>query len=125
MKTQYTICWTDVPVTDLDRAAAFYSAVLDQEIKVQEEEGMKMAMYFSGDEHGNFCLAEVEGRQPGSSGPVIYFSVEGRLEDAISKVESNGGKVLKKKESIAPYGFRALIEDSEGNGVALHSMADS
>jgi predicted enzyme related to lactoylglutathione lyase len=30
--------------------------------------------------------------------------------------------VLKAKHSIAPNGFRAVIADSEGNRIALHSM---
>ncbi len=28
MSVRHTICWDDIPVTDLDRALAFYSAVL-------------------------------------------------------------------------------------------------
>jgi predicted enzyme related to lactoylglutathione lyase len=124
MKTLYTICWTDIPVTDLNRAAAFYGAVLAQDIQVIKEGDMEMAMYYSGEEHGNFCLAETEDRQPGSSGPLIYLSAEGRLDDAISKVEMSGGKVLQGKHQIGPYGFRALITDSEGNGIALHSMKE-
>lgn len=125
MNTRNTVCWTDIPVTDLGRAVTFYAAVLDQDIKKQEGEGYEMAMFFSEKEHGDFCLAPLENRKPGSNGPLIYLSVEGRLEDAISQVEPNGGKILHKKEKIGPYGFRALIEDSEGNGLALHSMEDS
>jgi hypothetical protein len=33
----------------------------------------------------------------------------------------NGGKILNAKHQIGPYGFRAVIQDSEGNQIALHS----
>jgi len=30
--------------------------------------------------------------------------------------------VLSARHSIAPFGFRAIVLDSEGNRIALHSM---
>ena len=41
---------------------------------------------------------------------------------ALNAVESHGGKVLSAMHSIEPFGFRAIVLDSEGNRVALHSM---
>jgi hypothetical protein len=52
---------------------------------------------------------------------LIYLNCDGRLDAAIAAVEANGGKVLKPKHPIGPYGFRAVILDSEGNRLALHS----
>ncbi len=43
------------------------------------------------------------------------------FDEAISAVESRGGKVLQPKHQIGPHGFRAVDLDSEGNRVALHS----
>jgi len=37
-------------------------------------------------------------------------------------VEKNGGKILKPKHQIGEHGFRAVVSDSEGNRVALHSL---
>ncbi|HEV3149059.1 MAG TPA: hypothetical protein VGZ24_10465 [Chthoniobacterales bacterium] len=36
---------------------------------------------------------------------------------------ANGGKVLQDKHQIGPHGFRAIVVDSEGNRIALHSSA--
>ena len=52
---------------------------------------------------------------------LLYFNCEGRLDEAIAVVEPNGGKVLEQKHQIGPYGFRAVVLDSEGNRIALHS----
>jgi predicted enzyme related to lactoylglutathione lyase len=43
------------------------------------------------------------------------------LDQAIAAVEANGGKVLQPKHPIGPYVHRAIILDSEGNRMALHS----
>jgi uncharacterized protein len=70
-------------------------------------------------------LVQMEDNKPSQYGPLIYLNVDGRLEAASSLVEKNGGKVLIPKHSIRPYGFRAIIADSEGNRIALHSQSDS
>jgi len=43
------------------------------------------------------------------------------LDDAIAAVVPNGGKIIESKHPIGPFGFRAIVIDSEGNRVALHS----
>ena len=40
----------------------------------------------------------------------------------VAAVGPNGGKVLQPKHPIGPYGSRAVVLDSEGNRIALHSM---
>jgi len=45
----------------------------------------------------------------------------GRLDEAIATVEPNGGKIVQPKDAIGPNGFRAVVMDSEGNRIALHS----
>jgi len=37
-------------------------------------------------------------------------------------VASNGGKIVKEKFSIGEYGHIALVTDTEGNMIGLHSM---
>jgi len=54
-------------------------------------------------------------------GSIGYLNAKGRLDEAIAAVEPNSGRVLVPKHAIGPYGYRAIILDSEGNRVALHS----
>ena len=61
--------------------------------------------------------------KPSQNGPLIYLSVEGRLNDAVKAARASGGKVLQDKHQIGPHGFRAIVVDSEGNRIALHSSA--
>jgi len=39
-----------------------------------------------------------------------------------TRVVKNGGKIMKDKFSIGQYGYIALVTDTEGNIVGLHSM---
>jgi predicted enzyme related to lactoylglutathione lyase len=121
-----TLCWTDIPVTDLDRAIKFYSAVLGQPVSKQSFENLSYGLLPHEEQNASGCLC-VESdsvgsvNQPSQNGPLIYLSVNGRLDDAVKAVPANGGKVLQEKHQIGEHGFRAVVIDSEGNRIALHS----
>ena len=57
-------------------------------------------------------------------GILVYMNVDGRVRDAVAQAQKHGGRVLKAIESIGPHGFRAIVLDSEGNRIALHSSSD-
>ncbi len=67
------------------------------------------------------CLFTKAEDGPSDRGVLVYLNAQGRLDEAVAAVESNGGKVLQPKHQIGPHGFRAVILDSEGNRLALHS----
>ncbi len=118
------VVWFDVPVTELDRAIRFYSAVLGAAVEKQEMQNIKFAVLPHGHNEVSGCLVPAgqgDGPKPSQNGPLLYFNCQDRLDAAIGVVESNGGKVLQPKHSIGPHGFRAVVLDSEGNRIALHS----
>ena len=116
-----TLCWTDIPVTDLARAVAFYSKVLNEPATVQKMGDFEFALLPHPEDSVSGCLVSGPDHQPSRQGPLIYLSADGRLDDAIKAVSENGGEVIKPKHPIGPYGYRAIIVDSEGNRLALHS----
>src|SRR5260370_42662365 len=115
------VVWFDIPVVDLDRALCFYSAVLGSSVQRQEFPGMAMGVLTTGDGWVSGCLYQSDKDKPSDHGVLIYLNANGRLDQAVADVEPNGGKVLQPKHAIGPYGFRAIILDSEGNRIALHS----
>ena len=115
------IVWCDIPVKDLDRAIRFYTAVLGQPVTRESYPGMTIGLLPHAGEHVSGCLFVSDDAKPSVDGPLIYLNCEGRLPIAIATVEINGGKVLKPKHAIGAYGFRAIVIDSEGNRIALHS----
>jgi len=123
-----TLCWTDIPVTNLDRAIKFYSAVLAKEVRRLSESRMEYGLLPHEEQNASGCLV-VRGdsggvdNRPSANGPLIYLSVEGRLDEAVETARKNGGKVLRARQKIGEHGFRAVIIDSEGNRIALHTSA--
>jgi uncharacterized protein len=121
MSSENTFCWIDIPVTHLERAREFYSHILDKPVSKVEEHGMSFALLPYAENNVSGCLCVIPNRSPSLDGPLVYLNVEGRLDHAIEMAQKQGGKVLSQKEQIGPYGHRAIILDTEGNGIALYS----
>lgn len=116
------IVWFDIPVTNLDKASQFYSEVLSTEIKPETFDGGKMGVFPHDEKSGVAgCLFESKDSKPSDCGPLLYFNVNGRLEEAVAAVKQNGGEILQDKHQIGPFGFRAIVKDPCGNRIALHS----
>jgi predicted enzyme related to lactoylglutathione lyase len=62
---------------------------------------------------------------PSDNGTLVYLNCQPNLQVQLDKVEAAGVKIHQAKMEIAPgqnLGFIAILNDSEGNRVALHSM---
>lgn len=118
--------WCDIFVDDLDRACSFYEGVCDITCTKDSFEGYAFAVLEHKEGNGG-CLVPRQPSQnkPEGSGPLVYLNVEGRIRDAVEQVKTLGGKVVQDVHAIGPHGCRALIEDSEGNAIALHSTVDA
>ena len=116
-----SVVWVDIPVLNLDRAIHFYSAVLGTQIQKQEYPGMSIGLLPGAEDSVSGCLFTKDDEKPSDNGPLIYLNAQGRLDEAIAAIAPNGGKVLQPKHPIGPHGFRAVLLDSEGNRIALHS----
>ena len=121
MSANNVLCWTDIPVIDLNRAMGFYAAVLAQEVTKQSGPGFEFGLLPHVNDGVSGCLAVMEDNKPSETGALIYLSVDGRLDEAIAAVIENGGRIVKERHPIVPHGHRAVIIDSEGNRLALHS----
>ena len=115
--------WFDVPVADLDRAQAFYSAVLG--VGVAQETFGETSFCVIDHQDGNGGCLVISPEDVGAGGVLVYFNADGRVRDALAQVEKHGGSIVEPLHSIGPHGFRAIVLDSEGNRVALHSRDDA
>ena len=117
------VVWFDLPVADLARASRFYGAVLG--IKVQQEKAgnSSFAVLEHGPDGNGGCLIP-NAKDVSGAGILVYMNVDGRIRDAVRQAEKHGGRVVQAIESIGPHGFRAIVLDSEGNRIALHSNID-
>ncbi len=116
------VVWCDIPCVDLDRVVAFYSAILGQAVTRDNSAGMELAVLPHEGTVVGGCLVVMPDMKPSAEGPLLYFNCNGRLDAAVATVEKSGGKILQSVHSIGPHGSRAVVLDSEGNRIALHSM---
>ena len=90
-----------VPVQNLTRAKAFYSALLKIDLERQPR-----SLKFE--------------RRSEPSMPLLRFDVTDRFDEAISFVWSNGGRII--ELAATPNDKRnALVMDCEGNCIALYA----
>ena len=124
-----SVNWFELYVQDMPRARAFYEAVLGialEALKLPEggDDGLEM-WSFPGDmdRYGaNGALCRMPGVPSGPGGTMVYFSCEDCAVEQ-GRVVGAGGSVFRPKFSIGPYGHAALVTDTEGNMIGLHSMA--
>jgi predicted enzyme related to lactoylglutathione lyase len=118
------INWFEIPAVDLDRAFAFYTAVLHGNVRKGTFGNGDLLLFnvpFSTGEAVGGSIVVRPDLTPTTQGPVIYLNAFGKLSEAVSKVEPAGGKVLVPKLDLGKFGFAAVIVDSEGNKIGLLS----
>lgn len=120
--------WFEIYVQDMPRARAFYAAVFQGVLTpltnpgAENFPGMEMWAFPSDMTTYGACgaLVKMPG-YPSGAGTLVYFSSDDCATEAARAVAS-GGKVFREKMSIGEHGFIALLNDTEGNMIGLHSM---
>lgn len=115
--------WFEIPVTDFDRAVTFYNTVLGIDMRRQEFNGVMNGVlpYDSGDHRGvGGSLIHDPRVKPARDGITVYLNVDGKMDAVLARVANAGGQIALPKTDIG-MGHIALIIDSEGNRVGLHS----
>ncbi len=115
--------WFEIYVQDMARARKFYEAVFDVSLSKLESAGMEMwAFPMAQEGYGAAgALVQMPGVPAGGNSILVYFSCADCAVEA-AKAAQHGGQIRKEKSSIGQYGHIALVTDSEGNTIGLHSM---
>ncbi|MEF8699623.1 MAG: VOC family protein [Candidatus Accumulibacter sp. UW26] len=117
--------WFEIYVLDMARARAFYSTVFGREMIALHSIGEGSERYafswIGGAAGAAGALVRQATVSPGKGGTLVYFSCDDVADEA-SRVLQAGGRVIQPKMAIGQYGHTALIEDTEGNLIGLHSL---
>jgi len=121
------ISWFEIPASDLDRASKFYETIFGVTLAVMNMPNIKMRMFPLEDMMTQVGGAVVDSggfHKPSTTdGPLIYLNANPDLQMILNKVEAAGGKIMMGKTAISPeYGNMAVIIDTEGNRIGLHSV---
>lgn len=114
------VCYFEIPVADLDRAMAFYSAVFGLPLVRAALDGNQMALFpIESDKPGvGGALACGDSYVPGRQGARIYFRTAS-IVNSLDRAIAAGGRELYPETVVPGLGWVAEFEDSEGNCIAL------
>ncbi len=117
MTTQPTVVWTEIPVTDIDAAMAFYTEVFGWQMQRDDSGPNPMANF-------NADMSGIAGHlYPGTpakdgNGPTIHLAVPDKLEDCAARAEKAGATILGPVIEIPPGRFQYAM-DPDGNSIGL------
>ncbi len=124
----HSVSWFEIPTIDLDRATNFYENILDVKMIPMEIPGFNMRIFPTDDPFNSISGALVK-TQPGfyqpseTQGVLLYLNGNPDVQIILDRVETAGGKISVPKTQISEeHGYMAVIIDTEGNRIGLHSV---
>lgn len=117
------VAWFEIYVQDMTRAKAFYESVFGVQLtKLDATEFEMWAFTMNQAGYGaSGALIKLPGYPSGANSVIVYFSCADCAVEA-GKAAKAGGRIETPKKSIGQYGHIALVVDTEGNMIGLHSM---
>jgi len=121
------ISWFEIPSSDLARATRFYEAIFNTSLVPVDLPNIRMRMFPLTDLENGIGGAVVDSggfhKPSATDGPLIYLNGNPDLQIILDKVTNAGGIVAVPKTRISEaFGFMAIIIDTEGNRIGLHSI---
>jgi uncharacterized protein len=128
MTFKNAISWFEIPAMDVDRAQKFYETIFEISMTKLDLPNIKMRMFPLEDMTGiGGSVVDSGGfHKPSSTdGPLIYLNANPDVQNILDKVEAAGGKILVPKTQISEeFGYMAVLLDTEGNRIGLHSISE-
>ncbi len=119
------ITWFEIPVHNLDRAQAFYEAMLGTTLH-REVMGPSQGAVFPYNQQaegvGGALMCGPTAPVVANGGTLVYLDASPSLDAALQRAVAHGGTVALPKQALPPgMGFFAHITDLDGNRVGLHA----
>ncbi len=118
------INWFEIPATDFDRAVRFYGEIYAFDMPTRDMGHIRMGFFQHQQGSGiGGAVVSGDGYIPSLEGSKLYLNGGTNLCTVLDRVDNAGGTVVLGKTEISPeIGYFAIIDDTEGNRVYLHSM---
>jgi len=120
------VAWFEIYVQDMDRAKTFYEAVFQAKLNKLSGPGPELDMWAFPSDMKSYgvsgAIVKMDGVPSGGNSTLVYFHCEDCAVEA-ERAAGAGGQICRPKFDIGEYGHIALLLDTEGNMIGLHSMA--
>jgi predicted enzyme related to lactoylglutathione lyase len=118
------VVWSEIAVSDLKRATAFYEKLLDGKLKHENMGPHRIALFPHSEDGVGGCLVHGEGYKPSGEGTVTYLAAAPGIDAALERARAAGARVLMPKTPLpGNQGFIAHVADCEGNRIGLHALS--
>lgn len=116
--------WFEIPVRDLDRAQAFYEAMLGAPLKRESMGPQTLAVLPYAEPGTGGALLLGPGAPAPGDGTLVYLNAGDALQPAVQRALAAGAQLLTPRVDL-PDGMGAFVHlrDSEGNRIGLHALA--
>ncbi len=120
MTDRTIMAWGEIPVTDMDKAVAFYNEVFGYEMEIDNSGPNPMAVL------GGLMNSAGAHLYPGApaadGGNTIHLALPGDLESGMDRCTKAGGQVVSPAIAI-PAGRFVYAKDLDGNSIGLFEAA--
>jgi hypothetical protein len=117
------VTWFEIPVADIARARGFYENILATKLVPYPDEPSFIFPTQDGGVGGSITSRTQQ--KPVTDGTLVFLNADGKLNASVERAQIVGSKVIVPRTEIpGGYGFFAVITDSEGNHIGLHSRGN-
>lgn len=120
MSERAIVVWSEIPVSDMDRAVAFYNEVFGYEMEIDTSGPNPMAVLGSSMDTAGGHL--YPGKPAADGGNTIHLGLPDSLEAGMERARNAGGEVVSLPIQI-PAGRFAYAKDPDGNSIGLFEAA--
>jgi predicted enzyme related to lactoylglutathione lyase len=123
-KFKSAINWFEIPAIDFDRAVRFYSTIYAYALPTRDMGHVRMGFFQHEPGNGSGgAIVSGDGYSPSKIGVKLYLNAGNDLTTVLNRVIDAGGTIVQHKTLVSPdIGYIAVIDDTEGNRIYLHSM---
>lgn len=121
-KIQNYGCWFEIPVTDLEAARKFYSAIFEIDLKITEDGGPNPMVIFPYDDDAPGTGGHLYPGTPSRDGNTIHLMAAAGLDTMRERIVAAGGSVESPDIPI-PAGAFFYARDPDGNSIGLFNVA--
>ncbi|WP_186786137.1 VOC family protein [Paenibacillus agilis] len=115
--------WVEIPVTDMERAKAFYERILQFELQSMILGDEEYAFFPIKEEQNGGALVKGPHHIPSPDGVRVYVDGSPDLAAVLSRVREAGGEVIMEKTYVGDHGgYIGKFIDSEGNRIGLQHL---
>jgi predicted enzyme related to lactoylglutathione lyase len=123
-RQHHAVNWFEIPVSNIDRAQAFYEKLLAAPLRRENMGEHTLAVFPYDDNAVGGCLMAGAGIEPSSQGALVYLNAKPSLDAVLARVEAAGGRITTPKVQLpGDMGVFAHVTDTEGNRLGLHALA--